>query len=99
MITLTEYIKKNKRKAGRCLYVGKGPSAKHANKYRNFGDVCVINEASSIVKGEIDYAIATDLERLEGMKGDWYRIKTFFVPDKLFKKSEFFASIPIEGVK
>src|SRR3989344_6188575 len=99
MITLTEYIKKNKRKAGRCLYVGKGPSAKHANKYRNFGDVCVINEASSIVKGEIDYAVVVDFERLEGMRPDWNRIKTFFVPDKLIRNGKTPGDAPIQSVK
>ena len=99
MISLSEYLKKNRKNGGRCLYVGKGPSAEYANKYRKFGDVCVINEASAVVKGDIDYTIVVDLERLEGMRADWHRIKTFFVPDKLFENGKVPASIPIKSVK
>jgi hypothetical protein len=68
---------------GRCLYVAKGPSARHAAEAlgrRKYWAVATVNEACLIVPGAINWAFFLDLDAIANAKPAWSRIRHLVMP-------------------
>jgi len=93
--TIFDYVNSNKR----CVFVAKGPSARHIEEYVDFGHIATVNEACLLVPNGIDFAFFYDKDALENSKPAWGRIKTFVMSAVLYGETFDDDCVPITEIE
>jgi hypothetical protein len=81
------------------LFVAKGPSLNHINKFIDFGKIATVNESCNKISKGIEYAFFFDCDALENSKPSWNKIKNFVTPPYLFSKGVDEQPVSIKDIK